>query len=43
MPLGPSVVLTRSATAMAPTNDDMRAFSPCAHARRERGKGDATV
>lgn len=29
MPLGPSVVLTRSAMAMAPTKEAMRAFSPC--------------
>ena len=29
IPLGPSVVLTRSAMAMAPMNDDRRAFSPC--------------
>lgn len=29
MPLGPSVVLTMSAIAIAPTNDAMRAFSPC--------------
>ena len=27
MPLGPSVLLTRSPTAIAPTNDDSRAFS----------------
>jgi hypothetical protein len=33
MPLGPSVVLTMSAMAMAPTNDDMRAFSPCSTTR----------
>lgn len=29
IPLGPRVVLTRSAMAMAPMNDDRRAFSPC--------------
>jgi hypothetical protein len=28
MPLGPSVVFTRSAMAMAPTKEAMRAFSP---------------
>ena len=28
MPLGPSVLLTRSPTAMAPTKADRRAFSP---------------
>lgn len=28
MPLGPRVVLTKSATAMAPTNEDKRAISP---------------
>ena len=28
MPLGPSVLLTRSPTAMAPTNAERRAFSP---------------
>ena len=28
MPLGPKVVFTKSAIAMAPTNDDMRALSP---------------
>ena len=28
IPFGPNVVLTRSATAIAPTNEDIRAFSP---------------
>lgn len=28
MPLGPRVVFTRSAMAMAPTKEDRRAFSP---------------
>jgi hypothetical protein len=28
MPFGPSVLLTKSPTAMAPTKDDRRAFSP---------------
>lgn len=28
IPLGPKVVLTKSATAIAPTNDDKRAISP---------------
>lgn len=28
MPLGPRVVLTRSAMAIAPMKEDMRAFSP---------------
>lgn len=28
IPLGPRVVLTRSATAIAPTNDDKRAIYP---------------
>ena len=37
MPLGPRVVLTRSAMAMAPMKECMRAFSPCK--ARSRGAG----
>jgi len=39
MPLGPSVVLTRSAMAMAPMKEAMRAFSPCARVVRVCGNG----
>jgi hypothetical protein len=31
IPFGPKVVFTRSATAIAPTNEDMRACSPYIH------------
>jgi len=36
MPLGPNVVLTKSAMAMAPTKEDKRAFSPLFCSEREK-------
>jgi len=37
IPFGPSVVLTRSAIAIAPMKEDIRAFSPCGWYREGEG------
>ena len=43
MPLGPRVLLTRSAIAIAPTKEDMRALEPWRDGGREGGRDNKYV